>query len=73
MGAEFEFETMPVIDLELYLRSAQEGGDKAEAAMAECGKVAECFHRYGILLVKDPRVDMGDNEEYIDLMEAYFA
>ena len=73
MGAEFEFETMPVIDLELYLRSAQEGGDMAEAAMAECGKVAECFHRYGILLVKDPRVDMGDNEEYIDLMEEYFA
>ena len=69
MTDEFEFETMPVIDLDLYLRS----GNQTEAARAECGKVAECFHRYGILLVKDPRVDMADNEDYIDLMEAYFA
>ena len=69
MTDEFEFETMPVIDLDLYLRS----GNQTEAARAECVKVAECFHRYGILLVKDPRVDMADNEDYIDLMEAYFA
>jgi isopenicillin N synthase-like dioxygenase len=34
--------------------------------------VAECFHRFGILLIRDPRVDMSDNEEYIDLMEDYF-
>jgi len=25
------------------------------------------------LLIKDPRVDMKDNDEYIDLMEDYFA
>lgn len=34
--------------------------------------MAECFHRFGILLIRDPRVDMSDNEEYIDLMEDYF-
>jgi hypothetical protein len=34
--------------------------------------VAECFHRFGILLIRDPRVDFSDNDKYIDLMEDYF-
>ena len=63
---------MPVIDLELYLQSATEEFP-SEAALAECSKVAECFHNFGIILIRDPRVNMQDNEEYIDLMEGYFA
>lgn len=39
----------------------------------ECRKVAECFHRFGIILIRDPRVEMKDNDDYIDLMEQYFA
>jgi hypothetical protein len=38
----------------------------------ECQKVAECFHRFGILFIKDPRVNFEENENYIDLMEEYF-
>ena len=34
--------------------------------------MADSFHKYGILIVKDPRVNEQDNEEYIDLMEKYF-
>ena len=34
--------------------------------------MAECFHKFGILIIRDPRVSMSDNEEYIDLMEDYF-
>ena len=63
---------MPVIDLNAYLSTAEDGSP-TEAALRECKKVAECFHRFGIILIKDPRVDMQDNEEYIDLMEEYFA
>jgi hypothetical protein len=43
-----------------------------ENVRLECQKVAECFHKFGILLIKDPRVDFQDNETYIDLMEDYF-
>lgn len=30
------------------------------------------MHKYGILIVKDPRVDDKDNNDYIDQMEEYF-
>lgn len=36
-------------------------------------KVAEAFRIYGALLVKDPRVTEKENEEFLDLMEAYFG
>lgn len=66
---------MPVIDFELYMASKEAHGDShlSEAARLECLKVAQCFHKFGILLIKDPRVDMADNDSYIDLMEKYFA
>mmetsp|Transcript_19401 Transcript_19401/g.18508 ORF Transcript_19401/g.18508 Transcript_19401/m.18508 type:complete len:133 (+) Transcript_19401:153-551(+) len=39
----------------------------------ECEKVAESLHKYGILIVKDPRASEQDNENYLDLMEKYFS
>eukprot|EP00354_Favella_ehrenbergii_P008235 CAMPEP_0170467300 /NCGR_PEP_ID=MMETSP0123-20130129/10927_1 /TAXON_ID=182087 /ORGANISM="Favella ehrenbergii, Strain Fehren 1" /LENGTH=371 /DNA_ID=CAMNT_0010733625 /DNA_START=74 /DNA_END=1189 /DNA_ORIENTATION=+ len=63
---------IPVIDLNAYLSTAADGSP-SETALAECNKVAECFHRYGIILIRDPRVNMSDNDTYIDLMEEYFA
>lgn len=62
---------MPIIDLNLYMSCAEE--NPSAAAVEECKKVAECFHRFGVILIKDPRVDMQDNDDYIDLMEQYFA
>ena len=41
-------------------------------ALLECKKVAECFHKFGILIIRDPRVNMKDNEDYLDMMEDYF-
>ena len=67
-----DFAEMPIIDLHAYLSAASDNSMTPEA-LNECKKVAECFHRFGIILIKDPRVDMQDNEEYIDLMEGYFA
>ena len=63
---------MPIIDMELYL-STVTNCSPSQAALDECKKVAECFHRYGIIIIRDPRVNMDDNDEYINLMEEYFA
>ena len=62
-STEVKLEDIPVIDLKSYMES----GDQSQ-----CQTVAECFHKYGILIIRDPRVDMKDNDEYIDLMEEYF-
>ena len=37
-----------------------------------CELAADSLHRYGILIVKDPRARQQDNADYIDLMETYF-
>lgn len=65
---------MPIIDMELYLKCAQceDPSKLPDEVRIECQKVAECFHNFGILLIRDPRVDMADNDQYIDLMEDYF-
>ena len=34
--------------------------------------MSECLHKFGILLIKDPRVEFKDNETYINMMEEYF-
>lgn len=67
-----DFAEMPIIDLQTFLNASAEDNISSDA-LIECKRVAECFHRFGIILIKDPRVDMQDNEEYIDLMEGYFA
>ena len=38
----------------------------------ECKKVAQSFHKFGICIVRDPRVNHEDNENYIDMVERYF-
>ena len=38
----------------------------------ECVKVAASLHKFGVLLVRDPRVKPAVNEEYIDMVENYF-
>ena len=71
-----DFADMPIIELEKYLavRQAIASGQQVDQeALEECQKVAQCFHKFGIILIRDPRVDMADNDDYIDLMEDYFA
>jgi len=66
---------MPIIDFTAFLamqKAASVNPEIEERARIECQKVTECLHKFGILIIRDPRVDMKDNEEYIDLMEDYF-
>ena len=60
-----EIEEVPVIDMKCFLERT---GDWEK----ECKKVAQSLHRFGILIVRDPRVDHSHNSEYIDMMEKYF-
>ena len=46
--------------------------NKQEGWEEECKKVAYSFHKFGILIFKDPRVNEQDNDNYIDLVEKYF-
>ena len=63
---------IPIVDLKTYLNDAANPEEMSDAAKLECKKVAECLHKYGMLLIRDPRVDMKDNDEYLDMMEEYF-
>ena len=61
-------EDVPVIDLNKYM-----GQDARSPEVQQiCSQVAESLHKYGILIIKDPRVVEQDNDDYIDLMEKYF-
>jgi isopenicillin N synthase-like dioxygenase len=59
---------MPVIDFQRFF----ERSENADAYIQECVKVAEAFHKYGIVLVKDPRVIEDDNNTFLNMMEGYF-
>eukprot|EP00455_Lapot_gusevi_P046127 TRINITY_DN601_c0_g1_i4.p1 TRINITY_DN601_c0_g1~~TRINITY_DN601_c0_g1_i4.p1 ORF type:complete len:363 (+),score=141.14 TRINITY_DN601_c0_g1_i4:114-1202(+) len=56
---------LPIIDLDLFL-------NKGEGWEQQCALVCELLHKYGILFVKDPRVDMQHNETFLDMLEDYF-
>ena len=61
-------EDVPVIDLNKYM-----GQDSnSEEVQGLCKQVIESLHKYGILIIRDPRAQEQDNDEYIDLMEKYF-
>lgn len=57
--------TFPVVDLKAFLADPSKATD-------ECKLVAKCFHETGLLVVRDPRVDMKDNDAFIDNMEKYY-
>lgn len=72
-----DFADMPIIDMSLLLEHSREHPDcptqeLPAAVRSECQKVADCLHNFGILLIKDPRVDFKANDDYVDLMEDYF-
>ena len=58
-------EEIPVIDAEIYMK-------KKEGWEEECNKVAQSFHKYGIVKFRDPRVNEHDNNLFIDMVEKYF-
>ncbi len=66
---------LPTIDLVPYLTwlaSAQSGAAPDAAVLAEAQKASEGLHKYGLLIVRDPRASESDNDVFLDMMEAYF-
>ena len=59
---------LPCINLDLFFKKDV---DRA-TYLAECAKVAEAFHKYGVCVVKDPRVAEIDNERFLNMVERYF-
>jgi len=57
--------SFPVVDLADYLNQS---GDHA----ADCKQIAHLLHQFGILIVKDPRVDPQLNSNFLDMMEQYY-
>jgi hypothetical protein len=60
--------TLPVIDFDKY--NARDK-NKDEYRL-ECDKVAQALHKYGVCVVRDPRVKESDNNRFLDMMERYF-
>ena len=57
---------IPKIDVKLFL-------EREEGFEEECKKVAETLHNYGVIIIKDPRVNEADNDEYCEMVENYFG
>jgi isopenicillin N synthase-like dioxygenase len=57
---------IPSIDISRYL--SQTGNWQQD-----CKEVAEALKVYGLLVIKDPRVNVEANNQFLDLMEQYFV
>lgn len=60
---------LPIIDMDVYLSNDPD----SPAALAECTKAADALIKYGALVLRDSRVAAQDNEDFLDLLEDYFA
>ena len=56
---------LPCINLDAFFKKDI---DKV-AYLAECAKVAAALHKYGVCVVKDPRVAEVDNHNFLNMME----
>uniref|UniRef100_A0A1D1ZZ37 Isopenicillin N synthase-like Fe(2+) 2OG dioxygenase domain-containing protein n=1 Tax=Auxenochlorella protothecoides TaxID=3075 RepID=A0A1D1ZZ37_AUXPR len=56
---------LPIFDLGVYLAGPP-------ACQPLCEALAACLHTASAVVVRDPRVDEGASEAFLDLMEAYF-
>lgn len=64
---DLHFEEPPVIEFQTFF-----DGPENPNWESECKKVAYSFHKFGICVVRDPRVNHEDNDSYIDMVERYF-
>lgn len=66
MSTITDINDFPIVDIASYL-------DKSSDSWKEgCKTIAELLHNYGILIIKDPRVDENENDIFIDMIEQYF-
>lgn len=57
--------SVPIVDVKNFLSGS---GNYAQ----DCKAVAESLHKYGCLIIKDPRVNVAQNNNFLDLMEQFF-
>lgn len=58
---------VPIIDVGNFLQNPDSSSN-----LSACKEIASSFHKYGALIIKDPRVKKEYNEEFLDMMEKYF-
>lgn len=64
----FSTSTVPLIDITPFLTSPD-----SVSNIASCKEIASALHKYGALIIKDPRVKKDYNEKFLDMMEGYFS
>lgn len=68
---------IPTIDLSRWIGEGANSASDVTAAAAgpddDCRRLADALHRFGIVLVRDPRVSEVDNNAFLDQMEKYYA
>ena len=57
--------SVPIVDVSTFLSGK---GNSSQ----ECKTVAEALHKYGCLIIKDPRVNVQENNQFLDMMEKFF-
>ncbi len=57
--------SVPIVDIKNFLT---ESGNYTQ----DCKEVAQALHKYGCLIIKDPRVNVEQNNRFLDLMETFF-
>jgi hypothetical protein len=57
--------SVPIVDVKSFLT---ESGNYTQ----DCKAVAESLHNYGCLIIKDPRVNVDQNNKFLDMMEKFF-
>ncbi|KAJ8523302.1 hypothetical protein ONZ45_g193 [Pleurotus djamor] len=60
---------LPIVDLDVFLAQSND----SDAVKAECAKAADALIVYGAVILHDSRVTEDDNQEFLDLLEDYFA
>lgn len=63
---------LPVFNLDIFLNSS-DANDSNEDVANLCAALANCLKMSGALVVRDPRVNHGENERFLSLMERYFS
>jgi len=61
---------LSVIDLEPYLTHSDH---TTEEIHRHCKAISDCLRDTGAVIIRDPRVNLQDNERFLNLMEQYFA
>lgn len=56
---------VPVVDVRAFLTDSP-------SSKADCKVVAEALHKYGCLVINDPRVKQSENAQFLDMMEKFF-